>query len=69
MIVTECFNINVSCTKNQAIKNSVASKANQGASPYHPELYRQIVQNPDAFKLVETTDAVNLIEQIYNYII
>ena len=49
----------------KAIENSAASLASQGASPYHPELYRQIIQSPDSFRLKETKNAVDLVEQIY----
>ena len=38
-----------------------------GASPYHPELYRQIIINPQRFALGQTYAIVKLIEEIYAY--
>ncbi|MCC2625555.1 MAG: hypothetical protein K0R14_1428 [Burkholderiales bacterium] len=39
----------------------------QGASPYHPELYRQIVINPQRFRLEEAYNVINLVEQAYTF--
>ncbi|MEN9946106.1 MAG: hypothetical protein RLZZ293_492 [Pseudomonadota bacterium] len=35
-----------------------------GACPHHPELYRQIVLNPQQFQLASTFNVINLINQI-----
>ncbi|MBY0379257.1 MAG: hypothetical protein K2P99_02530, partial [Burkholderiales bacterium] len=51
-----------------ATKNSVASLASTGASPYHPELYRQIAVNPEVFQLQETYNVIKLIEDIYSFV-
>jgi predicted dehydrogenase len=48
-----------------AVKQGQVGLASQGASPYHPELYRQIIVNPDAFRLNVTHDVIKLIEDIY----
>ena len=50
----------------QITAQSKVALASQGASPYHPELYRQIVESPEQFKLEVTYNAINLIEQIYS---
>ena len=43
----------------------VASLASLGASPYHPELYRQIILDKKRFSLPETYNVIALIEEIY----
>lgn len=35
-----------------------------GACPHHPELYKQIIQNPDLFRLGSTYNVIQLIEKI-----
>jgi UDP-N-acetyl-2-amino-2-deoxyglucuronate dehydrogenase len=56
--------------------NSIKDKINNqqrvnvalpGASPYHPELYRQIVINPQRFSLEETYNVIKLVEQAYKF--
>ncbi|MBP9743426.1 MAG: Gfo/Idh/MocA family oxidoreductase [Burkholderiales bacterium] len=51
----------------QILSKEVATLATQGASPYHPELYRQIVVNPDRFALGAMYNVINLIEGIYKF--
>ncbi|MFN8769529.1 MAG: Gfo/Idh/MocA family protein [Neisseriaceae bacterium] len=53
--------------EDEALKNRSVSLASTGASPYHPELYRQIILNPDSFRLRQTYDVVKLIENIYSF--
>lgn len=52
---------------NIASKNT-APLVNQGASPYHPELYRQLIVNPDRFKLAETFNVIRMIEDAYSFV-
>lgn len=40
-------------------------KLDVGASPYHPELYKQIIENPQRFNIANTFNVIKLIEQIY----
>lgn len=59
-----------SCQKFAIIQDTVNSRhvatlVSLGASPYHPELYRQIILNPASFTLHETYNVIKLIEQIY----
>lgn len=44
-----------------------ANLADQGASPYHPELYRQIITNPRRFCLAETYNVINMVEAAYRF--
>lgn len=48
-------------------KEQTANLAQQGASPYHPELYRQLVLNPKRFNLKETYNVIKLIEEAYSF--
>ncbi len=38
----------------------------RGASPYHPQLYYQIIHNPSQFDIKETYNVIKLIEEIYS---
>lgn len=53
--------------KNEVLSQEVATLATQGASPYHPELYRQIIVNPNRFKLGEMYNVIDLVERIYAF--
>ncbi len=39
----------------------------QGASPYHPELYRQIIESPERFGLMQTYNVMKLVEEAYAF--
>lgn len=54
--------------KDKIEKQEVATLATSGASPYHPELYRQIILHPQRFAVQETHDVIKLIEEIYNLV-
>lgn len=45
----------------------VATLASLGASPYHPELYRQILLDQKRFSIEQTYNVIELIEKIYSY--
>lgn len=45
-----------------------ATLVKQGASPYHPELYRQLILNPQRFKLTETFNVIKIIEDAYSFV-
>lgn len=51
--------------KQEVLSLEVATLASLGASPYHPELYRQIILDPKRFSLNETSNVIKLIEEIY----
>lgn len=51
--------------KTEIFGREVAALATQGASPYHPELYRQIVVEPEKFALGEMYNVIDLVERIY----
>lgn len=51
--------------KEEVLALEVASLATVGASPYHPELYRQIVLEPSRFALGEMYNVIDLVERIY----
>lgn len=51
----------------EVLKQEVATLANLGASPYHPELYRKIILEPEKFTLRQTHNVIELIEQVYSY--
>lgn len=51
----------------EILSKEVATLATQGASPYHPELYRQIVVNPDRFALGAMYNVIDLVESIYKF--
>ncbi|MDQ5920531.1 MAG: UDP-N-acetyl-2-amino-2-deoxyglucuronate dehydrogenase [Pseudomonadota bacterium] len=53
--------------KQQVLNRQVADLATQGASPYHPELYRQIVVNPERFALSAMYNVTDLVEKIYQF--
>lgn len=53
--------------RQDVLKQKVATLANLGASPYHPELYRQIILDSNKFTLSETYNVIKLIEQVYSY--
>jgi UDP-N-acetyl-2-amino-2-deoxyglucuronate dehydrogenase len=55
------------------IKNDIESNQSinitlPGASPYHPELYRQIIINPKRFALSETYNVIKLVEDAYSFL-
>lgn len=52
--------------KKEVEKREVATLASLGASPYHPELYRQIILDKNRFALSETHNVIKLIEEIYS---
>ncbi len=51
--------------KQDVFEREVATLATVGASPYHPELYRQIVLEPSRFALGEMYNVIGLVERIY----
>ncbi len=51
--------------KQDILSHEVAALATQGASPYHPELYRQLIVNPDKFALGAMYNVIDLVERIY----
>jgi UDP-N-acetyl-2-amino-2-deoxyglucuronate dehydrogenase len=51
--------------KHEVLSRQIATLATQGASPYHPELYRQIVLEPSKFALGEMYNVIDLVERIY----
>jgi UDP-N-acetyl-2-amino-2-deoxyglucuronate dehydrogenase len=59
--LTERFNELVT----QVHSQKVAVLASSGASPYHPELYRQIVINPQLFSLQQTRNVIAMVEEMY----
>lgn len=69
-IIASDFLSEENALKFAAIKQDVLSRsgvglATQGASPYHPELYRQIVFNPQQFALGQMFNVTKLVENIY----
>ena len=55
-----------------SIQKSIVEKkssllALSGASPYHPELYKLLIDSPSLFHLNQTYNVINLIENIYEY--
>jgi UDP-N-acetyl-2-amino-2-deoxyglucuronate dehydrogenase len=72
IVTLDLLDMNEQLAKIEQIKASVATtntatKATQGASPYHPELYRQIIQNPERFAISATYNVVKLIQGIYEF--
>ena len=53
--------------KDSILSQEVATLATQGASPYHPELYRQIIINPERFALGQMYNVIDLVERIYAF--
>ena len=53
--------------KQEIFANEVATLATLGASPYHPELYRQLIINPNQFALGQMYNVTDLIERIYAF--
>jgi UDP-N-acetyl-2-amino-2-deoxyglucuronate dehydrogenase len=51
----------------EVFAQKVATLATQGASPYHPELYRQIILNPNLFSLNQTYNVIQLVENMYQF--
>ncbi|HLX52355.1 MAG TPA: hypothetical protein VKR58_00340, partial [Aquella sp.] len=51
--------------KDEINRQQTANLVQQGASPYHPELYRQIVVNPSRFQLGQTYNVIKLVEEAY----
>ena len=51
--------------KEDVFSREVATLATVGASPYHPELYRQIVLDPSKFALGQMYNVIDLVERIY----
>jgi UDP-N-acetyl-2-amino-2-deoxyglucuronate dehydrogenase len=51
--------------KQNVLESEVATLATVGASPYHPELYRQIILEPSRFALGEMYNVIDLVERIY----
>jgi UDP-N-acetyl-2-amino-2-deoxyglucuronate dehydrogenase len=51
--------------KAEVLNRKVATLASVGASPYHPELYRQIVIKPEMFALGQMYNVISLVENIY----
>ena len=51
--------------KQDVLESEVATLATVGASPYHPELYRQIILEPSRFALGEMYNVIDLVERIY----
>lgn len=50
--------------KNTILSMETATIADTGASPYHSQLYREIIFNPDKFTLWQTYNVIELIERI-----
>lgn len=44
--------------------HKIDNQVSIGACPHHPELYKQIIQNPDSFRLKQTRNVIELIKQI-----
>lgn len=59
----ERFNL----VKDEVNARQTAALVQHGASPYHPELYRQIVINPERFALKQTYNVIKLVEEAYNF--
>lgn len=53
--------------KHEVSQQKGAVLVSQGASPYHPELYRQIILNPNVFELRQTRNVIKLVEDIYGF--
>jgi len=53
--------------KDDINRQQTANLALQGASPYHPELYRQIVVNSSHFSLGQTYNVIKLVEEVYKF--
>lgn len=53
--------------KDEVNKQQTANLVKQGASPYHPELYRQIIINPEKFALMQTYNVIKLVEDAYSF--
>ncbi|MCX8514541.1 MAG: hypothetical protein RL017_491 [Pseudomonadota bacterium] len=51
--------------KSEVSARKVVTLASSGASPYHPELYRQIVIEPKMFALGQMYNVISLVEKIY----
>jgi predicted dehydrogenase len=43
---------------------NISNQATIGACPHHPELYKQLIENPTRFRLKQTYDVIKLIQQI-----
>lgn len=75
VIVEAQFSDDAITAKLDTIKSQVDAlaqhylQAQGGASPYHPELYRRIIQNPSEFGLEQTKKVVQLVENIYRKIL
>ena len=72
-IVTADFLDSTILDKYTTIRNDIESNqstniALPGASPYHPELYRQIIINPKRFALSETYNVIKLVEDAYSFL-
>lgn len=65
--IDEADSIQFDQIKDQVSKQQTANLVEQGASPYHPELYRQIVLNPARFQLEQTYNVIKLVEQVYSF--
>lgn len=48
----------------QVLGYTIDNQVTIGACPHHPELYKQIIQNPRLFKLSSTYNVIQLIEKI-----
>lgn len=48
-------------------KHKITNLANTGASPHHPELYRNFIVNKEAFHIANTVNVISLIENIYSF--
>ena len=48
----------------QVLGYTIDNQVTIGACPHHPELYKQIIHNPELFKLPNTYNVIQLIEQI-----
>ncbi len=53
--------------KEEVLSKEVVGLATQGASPYHPELYRQIIENPEQFAIKQMYNVIQLVEKIYAF--
>lgn len=60
--------IKVEAISDKIKAQDIVGLALQGASPYHPEMYKQIVINPDKFRLTQMGNVIELVEKIYSKI-
>ncbi len=60
--------VKINAISGKILAQEVVGLATQGASPYHPEMYKQIVINPERFNLSQMGNVIALIDNINSVI-